>query len=134
MAGSFVGVAVLVAGALALSAGGPAPVTFHVRYQSEGGSHQTYLDALQSGGVAGEAWLDSSEHDERRARTLTVCDRRADGVGVAARILVPDGRRIVYSASVGKRCFERVLGYPIVRWQLWFGGAFSGEVPAPPLV
>ncbi|MFI5958542.1 hypothetical protein [Cryptosporangium sp. NPDC051539] len=132
--GTMLCAAVLASGAVALGTTGPAPVTFHVRYQAEGGSHQTYLDALQNGGVAGEAWLDSSEHDERRARTLTVCDRRPDGVGVAARILVPDGRRIVYVAPVGRRCSERVLGYPIVRWQLSFGGRFSGEVPPPPLV
>ena len=116
------------------------PATFGVRYFAEGGSHQTYLVARQGGGVAGEAWLDASEHDGRRARALTVCDRRADGLRVGARIFVPDGRRLDYYAPVGldsprkRACFERPLGYRISRWQLLFGSGFSGEVSPPPLV
>lgn len=110
------------------------PVTFSVRYFAEGGDHQTYLAARQGGGVAGEAWLDANEHDVRRVRALTVCDPRADGVRVGARIRVPDGRELDYFAPVGVRCFERELGYRITHWQLLFGERFSGEVVPPPLV
>lgn len=111
-----------------------APVTFGVRYYAEGGSHQTYLTARQGGGAAGEAWLDADEHDGRPVRTLVVCDPRADGVRVAARIIVPDGRRLDYFAPVGRPCFQRLLGYRISRWQLLVGAELSGEVVPPPLV
>lgn len=116
------------------------PATFGVRYFAEGGSQQTYLVARQGGGVAGEAWLDANEHDGRRARALTVCDRRADGLRVGARIFVPDGRKLDYYAPVVRHspgkgvCFERQLGYRISRWQLLLGSESSGEVPPPPLV
>ena len=113
---------------------GAGPVAFGVRYSAEGGGHQTYVSARQGGGLAGEAWLDASEHDAGRVRTLTVCDPRADGVRVAARILVPDGRTLDYIAPVGRRCFQRQLGYAFSRWQLVFGDRLSGDVPAPPLV
>ncbi|SHM94982.1 hypothetical protein SAMN05443668_102287 [Cryptosporangium aurantiacum] len=109
-------------------------ITFHVRYFAEGGSHQTYLDARRGAGVAGEAWLDASEHDARRARTLTVCHRRPGDHPVRAVISVPDGRRISYSAPHRGGCYERILGYPFSRWQLAFGSRLSGSVPPPPLV
>ncbi|GAA0270992.1 hypothetical protein [Cryptosporangium japonicum] len=125
-------VLVIVLSLVAGSGGGP--VAFGVQYFAEGGSHQTYLVARQGGGVAGEAWLDADEHDGRRVRALSVCDRRPDGVRVGARIHVPDGRALDYFAPVGKRCFGRELGYRISRWQLLFGSAASGEVVPPPLV
>ncbi|MFG1920774.1 hypothetical protein [Cryptosporangium sp. NPDC048952] len=111
-----------------------APVTFGVRYFAEGGGHQTYLAARQGGGMAGEAWLNASDHDGRPVRALVVCDRRDDGIPVSARILVPDGRALDYSAPAGARCFERQLGYRIARWQLLFGSESSGAVTPPPLV
>ena len=110
----------------------PAP-SFSVRYFAEGGSYQTYLLAKQGAGVAGEAWLDSEAYDQRHVRSLTVCDPARDGVSVRAHILVSDGRRIDYLAPVGRPCLIRDLGYPIVRWQLSAGGAFSGAVPPPKL-
>lgn len=121
------------AGSAADSMAVPVP-TFSVRYFAEGGSLQVYLLAKRGVGVAGEAWLDSEEYDQRHVRSLTVCDPARDGVSVRARVLVPDGRRIDYLAPVGRPCFIRDLGFPIARWQLWVGGAFSGAVPPPQLV
>lgn len=120
-------------GAAVHSVTGPV-TTFHVRYFAEGGSYQTYLMAKRGAGVAGEAWIDSEAYDQRRVRSLTVCDPARDGISVRARVLVPDGRRIDYLARVGRPCFVRDLSYPIVRWQLSVGVAFSGAVPPPKLV
>jgi hypothetical protein len=108
-------------------------VTFHVRYFAEGGSSQTYLLAGRGAAVVGDAWLGSEAFDQRRARTLTVCDRSRDDADVRARVLVPDGRRIAYLAPVGPHCFVRDLGYPIVNWQLSVGKQSSGAVSPPEL-
>jgi len=109
-------------------------VTFGVRYFAEGGSHQTYLVARVGGGLAGEAWLDASEHDDRPVRSLTICHPRAGRARVGALIRVPDGRLLHYRVPGEERCFQRQLGYRISRWQLSFGAELSGQVPPPPLV
>jgi hypothetical protein len=119
---------------LGMAAARGVDVTFHVQYFAEGGSYQTDLVAKEGAGVAGEAWLDSDEHDHGLVRTLTVCDRHRDANMVRARIIVPDGRRIDYPAPVGPRCYVRRLTYPISRWQLLVGTRFSGAVPPPRLV